>query len=255
MARRHTPSGIRIGIGGWSYKPWRGEFYPAELVQKRELAYASTQLNSIEINSTFYGSQKPASFSKWHDETPDDFVFAVKGPRFVTNRRALAEAGESIQRFFRSGVLLLRHKLGPVNWQLAPTKVFDATEIDLFLGLLPHTMQGQSLRHAIEVRHNSFATEEFFALARKHGVAIVVAGDSVHPRIDETTAPFVYARIMGTTATRRQGYTPKALDAWAAQATAWSEGGREVFLYVISGFKQRNPAAAMALLQRLKPSS
>src|SRR5689334_7850073 len=186
---------IRVGIGGWTFEPWRGVFYPEGLAQKRELEYASRQLTAIEINGTFYGSQKPATFAKWHDETPDDFVFGLKAPRFATHRRVLAEARDSIDRFVASGVLELKNKLGPINWQFPPTKQFDADDFGRFLELLPGEVDGQTLRHAVEVRHESFCDEAFVALARKHGVAIVVAGDSKYPQIADPTASFVYARI------------------------------------------------------------
>jgi len=197
---------IRIGIGGWTFDPWRGTFYPEGLVQKRELEYASRKLTTIEINGTFYGSQKPSTFAKWHDETPDDFVFSLKAPRFATNRRVLAEAGESVERFLASGVLELKNKLGPINWQFAPTKQFDADDFEAFLDLLPHKVDGREIRHALEVRHESFRDEAFVALARKHGVAIVMAGDSKYPQIADVTAKFVYARVMGTTEQFAQGY-------------------------------------------------
>ncbi|MDP2355781.1 MAG: DUF72 domain-containing protein [Beijerinckiaceae bacterium] len=260
---------ILIGVGGWTYAPWRGEFYPDGLTQKRELEYASSKLTTIEINGTYYGTQKPASFAKWRDETPDDFVFCLKGSRYTTNRRVLAQAGDSIKRFIDSGVSELRHKLGPINWQFMPTKKFDPADFEAFLGLLPKTIDGVALRHAVEVRHDSFRTVEFVTLARKYGVAIVVAGDSGFPLIPDVTAPFVYARIMGTAQSRPKGYAPKALDAWAARAKIWAAGGapddlepvsetsaktrkaRDVFLFVISGYKARNPAAAMALIARL----
>lgn len=263
-----TKPQIRVGIGGWTYEPWRGVFYPRDLPQKRELEYASRQLTSIEINGTFYGSQKPESFAKWHDETPDDFVFALKAPRFVTHRRVLAEAGQSIERFFGSGVLELKDKLGPINWQFAPTKTFDPADFEAFLKLLPKSVAGRNIRHAVEVRHESFRMPDFVALAREHGTAIVTAGDSEHPQIADLTTPFVYARIMGTAEKHKLGYAPKALDSWAGRAVTWAAGGqpedlapvvkakpqksgRDVFLYVIGGFKARNPAAAMALIKRL----
>jgi uncharacterized protein YecE (DUF72 family) len=246
-----TPPRIRVGIGGWSYKPWRGEFYPEGLAQARELAYASNRLSSIEINSTFYGSQRPASFDKWHADTPADFMFSVKAPRFATHRRKLAEAGDSIERFFGSGVLRLREKLGPINWQLGPATTFDSGDIEAFLALLPRTVDGRSIRHAVEVRHVSFAVPAFTALARKYGVATVLALDSKFPEIEDAAAPFVYARVMGTTAKWNAGYSRRALDAWAARARAWKTGGRDVYLYFISGCKVRNPAAAMALIERL----
>jgi len=258
---------ILVGVGGWTYAPWRGPFYPEGLGQKRELEFASRALSSIEINGTFYGSQKPESFAKWHDETPEDFVFALKGPRFATNRRVLAEAGESVERFFKSGVLELKGKLGPVNWQLAPTKKFDPPDIEGFLKLLPKSVEGRPIRHAIEARHESFRSPDFVALLREHGVAPVVAGDSDFPQIADVTAPFVYLRIMGTTESEPDGYPKRTLDVWARRAGAWASGGapddletlakplkgeaRDVFLYVISGFKEKNPAAAQALIARL----
>jgi uncharacterized protein YecE (DUF72 family) len=239
---------IRIGVGGWTFEPWRGVFYPDGLAQRRELEFASRKLTSIEINGTYYGSQKPASFVKWHDETPDDFVFALKAPRFATNRRVLAEAGPSIERFFASGVMELRDKLGPINWQFMATKKFDPDDFTAFLQLLPKTVDGKAIRHAVEVRHESFHTPAFTALARDHGVAVVFAGDSDYPKFTEPTAPFVYARIMGTT--EPAGYADTDLDAWAGQVEEWA-AERDVFLYVISGFKPSNPATATALIERV----
>ncbi|MDE1146539.1 MAG: DUF72 domain-containing protein [Azospirillaceae bacterium] len=242
---------IRVGIGGWTYEPWRGTFYPDGLTQKRELEYASAKLTSIEVNGTYYGSQKPESFAKWHDETPDDFVFALKGPRFTTNRRVLAEAKESVEKFLTGGLLELKDKLGPINWQFMPTKKFDAGDFGAFLELLPPTVEGRAIRHAVEVRHDTFRAPEFADLARARGVAVIRAGDSDYPEIEADTAPFVYARIMGTTEGHGKGYSDAALDAWADKAKAWAAGGRDVYLYVISGHKVRNPAAAMALIERL----
>ena len=258
---------IRIGVGGWTFEPWRGVFYPEGLAQKRELEYASRALTSIEINGTYYGSQKPSSFRKWHDETPDDFVFAVKGPRFATNRRVLAEAGESVERFFRSGVMELREKLGPVNWQFMATKKFDPADFAAFLALLPREVDGREIRHAVEVRHASFRGPEFVALAREHGVAVIAALDSDYPQIADVTAPFVYARLMGTQAAEPRGLTIEAVTLWADRARRWADGAaevgletvaphppaaaRDVFLYVISGAKERNPAAAAALIEAL----
>ena len=260
-------SKIRVGIGGWTFEPWRANFYPADLTQKRELEYASRKLTSIEVNGTYYGSQKPESFAKWHDETPDDFVFALKGPRFATNRRVLAEAGESIERFLASGLVELKDKLGPINWQFMGTKKFDPADFAAFLKLLPPELGGRPLRHAVEVRHESFATPEFIELARRHQVAIVTAGDSDYPQIADLTASFSYLRIMGTVEDEAAGYAPAAMDRWVERARQLAAGqvptdltsiagghasaGRDVFLYVISGFKARNPAAAMALIDRL----
>jgi uncharacterized protein YecE (DUF72 family) len=259
---------IRIGVGGWTYEPWRGTFYPENLPQKRELEHASRQLTSIEINGTYYGSQKPASYMKWRDETPDDFVFSLKAPRFAMNRTVLAEAGGTITRFFNSGVAELKEKLGPINWQFLPAKEFDAADFEAFLQLLPREIAGRPLRHAVEVRHESFRTPAFIALARKYRVAVVIAGDSRYPQIADLTAPFVYARIMGTKAAETAGYSAASLERWAARARAWASGAvpddleyvepragddeaRDVFLYVISGHKVHNPAAAIALIKRL----
>ena len=258
-------STIRIGIGGWTYEPWRGVFYPADLPQKRELEYASRHLTSIEVNGTFYRNQTPDTFAKWHDETPDDFVFALKAPRYATNRRVLSEAGPSIERFLASGILQLRDKLGPINWQFQATKKFDPDDFAGFLKLLPASAEGRTLRHAVEVRNETFLVPEFVDLAREHGVAIIIAGDCDYPQIADLTAPFVYVRIMGATET---GYPPEALDQWIGRARDWAAGkapnglrtvappaastARDVFLYVISGFKAGNPKAAMTMIQQLR---
>jgi uncharacterized protein YecE (DUF72 family) len=259
---------IRIGIGGWTYEPWRGTFYPPTLAQKRELEYAAGKLTSIEVNGTFYGAQKPATFARWRDETPDGFVFALKAPRYATHRRELAGAGPTIERFLGGGVLELRDKLGPINWQLLPATKFDAADVEAFLKLLPKSVAGRALRHAIEVRHASFRVAEFVDMARHYGVAIVLAGDSEYPQIAAVTAPFVYARIMGTQSNEALGYSAAALDLWAKRATRWAGGGipddleaaapqkgarvdRDVYLYVISGHKVANPAAAQALIERI----
>src|ERR1700722_5284958 len=215
---------IRIGIGGWTYAPWRGTFYPDDLPQKRELGFASRQLTSIEINGTFYGAQKPETFAKWRDETPDGFVFSLKAPRFATNRDVLADAGRTIARFFAGGVMELKDKLGPINWQLLPTKEFDPPDVEAFLKLLPKEIAGRALRHVIEVRHESFRCADFVALAREHGIAVVIAADSSYPQIADITAPFVYVRIMGTKQTAESGYSDAALDLWAERAQAWASG-------------------------------
>ena len=259
---------IRIGIGGWTYEPWRGAFYPDKLPQKSELEYVSRHLTSIEINGTYYGAQKPASFAKWRDETPDGFVFSVKAPRFVMNRTVLAGADSTIARFFAGGVMELKDKLGPINWQFLPTKKFDPADFKAFLTLLPREVGSRALQHVVEVRHDSFRSPEFVAMAREHGVAVVIAADSSYPQIADATAPFVYARIMGTQATHELGYSDAALNLWAARARAWASGAapdgleyvepqraygksRDVYLYVISGNKVRNPAAAQSLIRRL----
>jgi len=259
---------IRVGIGGWTYEPWRGTFYPDKWPQKRELEYASRQLTSIEINGTFYGAQKPETFAKWRDETPDGFVFSLKAPRFATNRSVLADAGRTIARFFAGGVMELEDKLGPINWQLLPTTKFDPVDFEAFLKLLPKEVKGRPIRHVVEVRHASFRSPDFIALVREHGVAVAIAAESAYPQIADATAPFVYARIMGTKQAAEFGYSDAALDVWAARARAWACGAmadgldsveprsadgksRDVYIYVISGHKVRNPAAAMALLRRL----
>jgi uncharacterized protein YecE (DUF72 family) len=259
---------IRIGIGGWTYEPWRGPFYPSDLAQKRELEYASRRLTSIEINGTYYGSQKPASFAKWRDETPDDFVFSVKAPRYAMNRTVLAGAGSSIERFFAGGVMELKDKLGAINWQFLPSKKFDPPDFEAFLKLLPRQAAGRELRHVVEVRHDSFRTQAFVALLREYGVGVVIAGDSRYPQIADATAPFFYARIMGTQPTEECGYSDAALDLWASRARALASGSeapglervlpegadgvsRDVYLYVIGGHKVHNPAAAASLMRRL----
>ncbi|WP_029076322.1 DUF72 domain-containing protein [Kaistia adipata] len=259
---------IRVGIGGWTFEPWRDSFYPPGLAQKRELEYASSKLTSIEINGTYYGSQKPESFRKWAEETPDDFVFALKGPRFATNRRVLGEAGESIGRFFDSGVTELGPKLGPINWQFMATKKFDAEDFEAFLKLLPKSVGGLAIRHVVEVRHPSFETPDFIALARRHGVAVVVADSDDYPQIADPSADFVYARLQNASEEEKNGYPESALDAWRRRAEAWASGGvpedlkhvaatpdkapaRDVFLYMINGFKPKAPFAAMALIERL----
>jgi len=241
---------IFVGIGGWNFAPWRGSFYPKGLVQSKELEYASRQLTSIEINSTFYGLQKPATFQKWHDETPDEFMFSVKAPRFVMLRKDLAAGADSIKRFLGSGLLRLGAKLGPINWQLDPSKQFNEKEMAAFLDLLPDKLDGRALRHAIEARHESFDCKEFIALASNHQVAIVEAGDSEYPRIQARAAPFSYLRVMGTKASAKKGYTPAALARWREHAQNLARDG-DVYFYFISGAKERNPQAAVAMLASL----
>lgn len=259
---------IHIGIGGWTFEPWRGSFYPEDLVQRRELEYASRHLTSIEVNGTYYGPQKPETFAKWRDETPDGFIFSLKAPRFATNRKVLAEAGPNIERFITGGMIELKDKLGPINWQFMPTKSFDPDDFAAFLALLPASHEGHNLRHVVEVRHESFRHPDFLAMLRDHGVAAVIAGDAKHPQIADPTAPFVYARIMGTVEEEPLGYGDAALDTWAQRARDWAKGQqpegldyveasasdkpRDVYLYVISGHKLRNPQAAMALIERIK---
>jgi uncharacterized protein YecE (DUF72 family) len=251
IAREAIMAGkIRIGIGGWTFEPWRGVFYPKDLTRKRELEYASRKLSSIEINGTYYSSFKPASWAKWRDETPDGFVFAMKASRFCTNRRVLAEAAESVGRFVSQGLVELRDRLGPINWQFMGTKKFDPDDIEAFLKLLPREVGKLPLRHALEVRHPSFRDERFYDLCRKRNVAIVYAHDKDFPEIDEPTADFTYARLMGTQDKVKTGYKPAELDQWARRAKAWAKRG-DAFIYIISGAKVRNPAAAQALIERV----
>lgn len=258
---------IRVGVGGWTYAPWRGVFYPKGLPHKDELSHASRHLTAIEINGTFYRTQTPSTFAKWRDETPDGFVFSVKAPRYIVQRRELASAGESLQRFVDSGLVELREKLGPILWQFAPTKAFDAADFESFLKLLPREIGSRRARHALEVRHPSFACAQFVDLARKHEAAIVTACDSDYPQIADATADFAYFRIMGSSESKKAGYAPAALNGWAERARKLGQGEpladlehvvkpksgapRDVFLFFISGFKERNPLAAMELLKRL----
>ena len=178
---------IRVGIGGWTFEPWRGVFYPKDLSQKRELEYASSKLSSIEINGTYYSTFKPPSWIKWREETPKGFVFAVKASRFCTNRKELGAAGESVTRFINQGLHELGDKLGPINWQFMATKKFDAADFGAFLSLLPKKIGSRAIRHAVEVRHDSFACKEFVALCRAHDVAIVAGADSDFPLIADVT--------------------------------------------------------------------
>ena len=260
---------IYVGMGGWSYEPWRETFYPLETPAKRELEYASRQVTSIEINSTFYRMQKPAVYAKWRDATPDNFVFSLKAPRFIMQRKELATAGSGIERFVESGVTELQAKLGPLLWQLAPTHPFDAGDLERFLELLPTEADNLRLRHALEVRHTSFMNPEFLAIARKHAVAVVLEDDKDYPGFADITAPFVYARLRRSAASIETGYSAAALKLWATRAAAWAKGAeptdlhrvepaakaasvaRDVFVYFINGAKERAPAAARALISLL----
>ncbi|HTE39780.1 MAG TPA: DUF72 domain-containing protein [Steroidobacteraceae bacterium] len=263
----HT-SRIFVGMGGWSYKPWRETFYPPEVKVKDELSYASRQVTAIEINSTFYGLQKPAVFAKWRDATPEEFKFSLKAPRFTTQRKVLAEAASSIDKFIASGIEELRDKLGPIVWQLAPTHHFEATDLEAFLDLLPEKVNGRRLRHALNVRHASFQDIAFIELAKRHHTAVVFEDDAMHPAIADVTADFVYARLRRSVASETTGYTKSALKKWADRATTWSQGespkdlplladtndskkARDVFVYFINGAKERAPAAAGELIEIL----
>jgi uncharacterized protein YecE (DUF72 family) len=272
MTNNSTNDGgkIFVGIGGWTFEPWRGVFYPKGLPQAKELEYAASHLTSIEINATFYGSQKPESFRKWAATVPDGFVFSVKGPRFATNRRVLAEAGDSIKRFINSGVLELRDRLGPMLWQFAPTKKFDAADFGKFLELLPAKAGDGRLRHVVEVRHPSFCVPEFVALAREFATPIVFTDHTKYPSLADATGDFIYARLQRGQDSVPTAYPPKEINAWAKRLETWAQGNapgdlpsvappaqakpkpRDVFAYVIHEGKVRAPAAAMALIERLQ---
>jgi uncharacterized protein YecE (DUF72 family) len=242
---------IRVGIGGWVFPPWRGAFYPAGLRQAEELAYASRHVTAIEINGTFYRTQTPASFRKWRDATPEGFVFSMKGPRYVTHRDELAGAGPGLERFFASGLAELGDKLGPVLWQFAPFKRFDAADFAAFLRLLPPEIGGRAVRHVVEVRHASFAAPGFFDLLREHRIAVALVDDEKHPAFTELTGDFAYLRLRRCAEEEPAGYPEAQLDEWAARLRAWSNEGRDSFLYFINGAKIRAPAAAQALIRRL----
>jgi uncharacterized protein YecE (DUF72 family) len=260
---------IYIGVGGWTFAPWRGVFYPDKLPQAKELEYAGSKLSSIEINGTYYGSQKPESFRKWAREVPDGFVFSVKGSRFTTNRRVLAEAGDSIKHFYNTGVLELGDRLGPVLWQFAPTKKFDEVDFGKFLELLPREIDGRRLRHVVEVRHDSFRSPAFIALLRQFEIPVVFAEHATYPGIADVASDFVYARLQKGNDDIATCYPPKQLDAWAKRLQLWASGGepddlprvdatsapkrpRDVFAYVIHEGKVRAPAGAMELIERVK---
>jgi uncharacterized protein YecE (DUF72 family) len=260
---QHTQGLLRTGMGGWNFAPWRGVFYPEGLVQKRELEYASQHVTSIEINGTYYRAPSPEVYRQWADTVPDGFLFSVKAPRYIVQTKALASTGERIGRFLE-GAAALGDRLGPVLWQFLPTRQFDPDDIAAFLDLLPEKAGGMALRHAVEVRHESFLDPRWIELARERGVATVYTDSPEYPNLADLTGPFVYARLMRSQAQRKTGYTAQALAAWAARAGDWTHGGdptdlphvdataakktpRDVFVYFISAAKERNPAAAMAL--------
>jgi uncharacterized protein YecE (DUF72 family) len=266
--KQPTSTPIRVGIGGWTYAPWRNNFYPQGLVQRRELEYASEHLRAIEINGTYYGAQKPATYAKWAAETPAGFVFSLKAPRYVVESKKLAAADKGIKAFVHGGIGEIGDRLGPILWQLGPTRAFDADDIAGFLDLLPRDLHGHPLRHVLEVRHAGFANETFIELARTHQVPIVFTDSPTYPSIADITGGFTYARLMRSVDEEPNGYPRAALDRWARQARAWADGEdlarlphvaalqkpqapREVFAFFISAAKHRNPAAAMALQARV----
>ncbi|WP_294262136.1 DUF72 domain-containing protein [uncultured Sphingomonas sp.] len=259
---------IRVGIGGWTYEPWRGGvFYPQGLAQKRELEHAASVMTAIEINGTYYSSFKPASFETWAKAVPDDFVFTAKASRYVTNRKVLAEAGESIDRFLGQGITALGDKLGPILWQFMATKKFDADDFGAFLDLLPAARDGVKLRHAVHVRHESFRDPAFVAMARAAGVAIVNAWSDDYPGLGDVSGDFIYARFENAVADEPRGFPAATLDRFAGWAKNWAAGKpagdlpvagepaepkpRDVFAFMINGAKERAPAAAQALIERV----
>lgn len=261
-----VPHGIRVGIGGWNFAPWRDNFYPAGLVQRRELEYASRHVTAIEINSTYYGTQKPATYAKWRDETPEGFVFSAKAPKRIMQARSLTGVQAQIEDFV-GGIGELGAKLGPLVWQFEKGRKIGREELERFLQSLPRESGGRRLRHALELRDPAIVDTELPALARHHDVATVFTDSTEHPSFADLTNDFVYARLMRSRPIDT-GYPAAELDQWARRAGEWAAGGdpqdlphvgpaapvsagREVFIYFISSAKERNPAAAMALLQRL----
>ena len=242
---------IRVGIGGWVFSPWRGTFYPKEVRQADELAHASRHVTAIEINGTFYRLQTPASYKKWHDETPDDFVFSLKGSRFITQRNDLSTAGQYVERFFASGMAELGPKLGPILWQFMPSLKFDEGNVAAFLEALPRALGNRKLRHVLEVRSSSFKEPAFFKLMEKHEAAIAWVEDAKVPLIETVTTDFVYARLRQCREDEPTGYSPDALAKIAERFQAHAQAGRDCFVYFINGAKVRAPHAAMALIERL----
>ncbi|MGA9341825.1 MAG: DUF72 domain-containing protein [Rhodanobacteraceae bacterium] len=260
---------IRVGIGGWKFAPWRDSFYPHDLPQRRELEYASRQLTSIEINSTYYRAQKAEIYAKWRGETPEGFVFSVKAPRYVVEQKKLADAADGVGRFVRGGLAELGDRLGPVLWQMPATRRFDANDIAAFLDQLPRELDGRVLRHVLEVRHASFACKEYVELMGEHEVPSVFTDSPDLPSFADVTGAFVYVRLKCSEAAFNSGYAPREIDAWAGRARLWVAGERpadlpliadsrpakgpprDVFIYFIAGAKVRNPVAATTLLQRL----
>jgi uncharacterized protein YecE (DUF72 family) len=260
---------IRAGIGGWTFEPWRGVFYPKGLRQADELEYASRKITAIEINGTYYSTFKPESFAKWRASTPDGFRFSVKASRFCTNRKVLADMGKSMEVFLNQGLAELGDRLGPVLWQFMGTKRFEPDDFEGFLKLLPDKLDGLPLRHAVEPRHASFKDPAFVALCRKYDTAIVLADHATYPMIPDVTSDIVYARLQTGSDDIETAYEPADLDAWAGRLRAFADGGapsdltpvdpgapaartpRDVYAFVIHEGKVRAPAAAMALLDRV----
>jgi uncharacterized protein YecE (DUF72 family) len=247
-----TSAKVRIGIGGWTYPPWRGTFYPDKLSQAKELEFASQQLGAIEINGTFYGRQKPKSWEAWEKTVPEGFQFAVKGSRFCVMRSRLCEGAEGIGNFIAQGFSALGPKLGPILWQFAGRRQFDRDDIAGFIDLLPTEIDGIALRHAIEPRHESFRDERFFELCRARNIAVVFEDSDEYPCIEADTADFTYARLQRMREDVPTGYDHAALDAFAERARRWQKSGRDAYMFMINGAKVRAPAAALALQERLR---
>jgi uncharacterized protein YecE (DUF72 family) len=243
---------IRIGIGGWTYAPWRGVFYPDKLPQSKELEYASHALTAIEINATFYGRQKPKSWESWAKIAPEGFQFAVKGSRYCVMKSKLAEAGEGLSGFFAQGFAALGPKLGPILWQFASRRKFDRDDIAGFIDLLPEKLDGLTLRHAIEPRNESFKDDKFFALCRARNIAVVLEDSDEYPCIEAETADFNYARLQRMSEDLETGYDEAAIAGFAERALKWRASGRDAYIFMINGAKVRAPAAALALQERLR---
>jgi uncharacterized protein YecE (DUF72 family) len=264
---------IRTGIGGWTFEPWEGTFYPEKLAKKKQLEYAASKLAVIEVNGTYYGSQKPETFAKWAADVPDGFVFSLKASRYSTNRKILAEAGESIERFLGQGLTELGDHLGPILWQFAPTKKFEPDDFEAFLKLLPNKIEGLKLDHVVEVRHDSFKVPEFIALLSKYNVAPVCADHFDYPLIADVTADFVYARLQKGSDDIKTCYADDDMKAWAKRLETWSEGGvpddlapvdakhkpkkqpRDVFAFFIHEGKVNAPFGAIAMRELLESRS
>lgn len=248
---------VRVGIGGWTFEPWRNNFYPPGLPHSKELHYASRQFSAIEVNGTFYSTFQPKTFAKWHDETPEDFVFSLKAHRVTTHRRDLSTAGESIARFVGSGIAALGDKLGPLLWQFMPSKVFAAADVEAFLRLLPREVQGRPLRHVLDVRHPSFACEEYLELLTRHGCTTVYTDSEKFPSIPHARNGLAYLRLMRSEADCATGYEPQKLAAWVKGARDWIAMGpdREALVFFINGAKERAPAAAQEFLKQLRSAS
>jgi len=243
---------VRIGIGGWTYPPWRGVFYPDKLPQAKELEYASRQMSAIEINATFYGRQKPKSWEAWEKVAPEGFQFAIKGSRFCVMRSRLCEGAEGVGNFFAQGFAALGPKLGPILWQFAGRRKFDRDDMAGFIDLLPEKLEGITLRHAIEPRHESFRDEKFFELCRARNIAVVFEDSNEYPCIEADTADFAYARLQRMNEDVPTGYDDRALDGFAERARQWLKQGRDAYVFMINGAKVRAPAAALALQDRLR---